>query len=109
MGATTATIRVFVLEPVKQRLDNAARFGTIAYIFPPDSARCSIFDTEDLSDEIITTLKTQSYNPETDYIVITGHQIPVVTMVAALANEYGKFKALLYNAVEHGYIERLLG
>jgi len=109
MGATTAIIRVFVLEPVKQRLDNAARFGKVEYIFPPDAARCSIFDTKDLSDEILASLKTQSYNPDSDYIVITGHQIPVVTMVAALANEYGEFKALLYNAVEHDYIERVLG
>lgn len=103
------TARVFVLEPVKQRIDDAKRFGEIEYIFPHDAMRSSIFDTDSLADEILESLERMDYRPDVDYLVMTGNQIPLVTAVAAIVADYGEFKALLFHAADHCYVERILG
>lgn len=111
MGAATQqrASRVFVLEPVKQRLDDAKRFGQLSYIFPRDAARASIWDSDELANEILDILRRAEYDPQADYIVVTGHQIPLSIAVAAITAEYGEFQVLFFNATDHCYVERVLG
>lgn len=103
------TKRVFLLEPVKQRIDSAVAFGKLEYVFPPDAARSSIWDSDKLTNEILDALEVADYDPSADYIIATGHLVPVVTLVAAVASRYGEFQALLFNAADHCYVQRLLG
>ena len=101
--------RVFLFEPVKQRLQDVSRYGKIEYMFPKDSERASIWDTDTMSDDVIESLEKADYSPEIDFIAITGHLVPLAVMIAAVTNEYGKFRALLFDARDHSYCERMLG
>lgn len=101
--------RVFLFEPVKQRLSDVSRYGDLFYLFDKDSERASIWDTAIMSDDIIASLEKHKYLPDVDYIAITGHLIPLAVMIAAVTNEYGKFRALLFDAKDHSYCERMLG
>lgn len=111
MNATVEnkTARTFLLEPVQYRIDGAARYGPLHYIFPPDAARSSIWETSRLSDEILQRLDRLQYDPNLDYLVVTGHQIALATMIAVVANDYGNFRALFYDMNSREYVERVLG
>lgn len=101
--------RVFFLERAMQRIDSARQFGRITYIFPPHVDRCSIWDTEIFCNDALDRLKELHYDPAIDFIAVTGHIIPLVSLTAALISEYDKIKVLFFNAADYSYNERILG
>ncbi len=101
--------RVFIFERTKQRVDGVLKFGVLTYIFDEHAQRASIFSTQDLSGDVIDSLELQRFDPERDYIAVTGHFVPVAVMLAAVGAFYGKFKALLFDGVALSYVERVLG
>lgn len=105
----TRLVRVFVLEPTDQPTHLAQRFGNLTYVFEEFEERSSIWDTEQLTKEILQQLREDSFDPMKDYVVVTGKNVPLAVYLAAVAAEYGAFQALLYDAKDRQYCERVLG
>jgi hypothetical protein len=100
--------RVFVLEPCRQNLEDAKRFGNVTYLFAEEGSRSSIW-AEGFLVEIVKALTEQGYNPAEDYFLIAGGMAPNVTAVATIASAFGRFKTLLFDAKANSYLERKLG
>lgn len=110
--ASTETARVFVFEQTRQQLDGAAEFGNVLYLFQPNSgrnSRSSIWDTESVAQEICNALIKYNYDPAIDFICISGSCIPLAIYIATVTAEYGRFKALLFDAKDRNYVCRELG
>lgn len=101
--------RVFFFEPTKQRIDDALKFGNGEFIFDEHAARASIWSTQELTAEILESLERQSYDPDKDFIAVTGHFVPVSVMLSAVAGYYGRFKGLMFDGIAHRYVETILG
>lgn len=106
----TMNNRVFLLEPLRNlNVASAQQFGNVQYILPEDCERTSIWRTEEFARQIIDKLYSLHYVPSEDYIAVTGQIVPLAIMIAAIANEWGCFRALLFSATDHSYVERMLG
>ncbi len=58
--------------------------------------------------EILAALRYDAFNPETDYICLTGPVINVSLFLATIVANYdGPFKILMFNANSSKYDERL--
>lgn len=106
------TANVFAFEQTRQDLDGAAEYGQVHYLFQPNSgrnSRSSIWDTENIAEEIIAALNKCNYDPAIDYICISGSIVPLAIYIATVTAEYGRFKALLFDAKDRNYVCRELG
>lgn len=109
---TVRTANVFAFEQTRNNVNGAAEYGEICYLFEPNSgrnSRSSIWDTECVAEEIIAALKHHGYDPAIDYICISGNVVPLAIFIATVTAEYGRFKALLFDAKERNYVCRELG
>lgn len=103
---------VFAFEQTRQQLDGAEEFGVVQYLFQPNSgrnSRSSIWDTESVAQEICEALTKYNYDPAIDFICVSGSCIPLAIYIATVTAEYGRFKALLFDAKERNYVCRELG
>jgi hypothetical protein len=101
--------RAFAIEPSPLSLNDAERFGRVSYIFDDDNSRPSIWNNAKLRTAVLAALQKFSYNPEQDYLILTGQVVLLSFIVAIIANEYGPFKALVFDAPNRAYQERVFG
>lgn len=108
----TRTANVFIFEPTRQSVDPATEFGTVQYLFEPNTgqnSRSSIWETDCVAEEIIATLHKRNYDPAIDFICVSGNAIALAIYIATVVAEYGRIKALLFDARERNYVCRELG
>ncbi len=122
--AERLTSRVFIVEEVRNvPIESAEEFGTIVPLFESAviydkklySTRPSIWEEDEdgkptLIDEILDKLEKYNYDPEKDYILIAGHMIPVVILVAAVVGfgEYEQVKVLFWSPDWKQYVVRTI-
>lgn len=124
ISETKHTSRVFVLEAVQNvPISSAEEYGKIVPLFEAAeipggtsekklySTRPSIW-TEDengsptLIKDILHKLESYNYDPEKDYLLIAGHMIPVVILIAAAVIEYEKVQVLFWSPDWKQYVVR---
>lgn len=101
--------RAILIEPTDQSVEDAERFGPVVCMFDEDGTRPSIWRTDALRKAICERLAELKYNPENDYIILTGQVILLTYFVSVVANEFGTYRALAYSAPDRGYVERNFG
>ena len=99
--------RVIILEPCHVDVSSADRYGELVTLFP--GRRSSPFDTDEYEAEILSGLKSISYDPDEDVICLAGKIVCVSVLCALLAREYGAFGALLFDASGCRYVRRVIG
>lgn len=99
--------RVFILEGLRLKIDQAAAYGPFVYIFGEGQRRSSIWVPE-FQDEILERLKEEGYDPMKDYILIAGHMVSMCTLVATLTREYKRIRVLFFCSTDRTYTERVL-
>ncbi len=100
--------RVFVIEPPRKlTVDGAREFGEIHYLFNSDTRRSSIFDVLNFTRDILDALTRNEYDPNTDYVCVTGSIITVSLMMAALGAKYKQFQILLFSSQQSKYVSKL--
>lgn len=107
-GATktqTRKARAFVLEPFDLPLKNAREYGDVTYVYDKDAERPSIW-SPDFVPDVMRTLDRMGYDPDLDYFVVYGHQVPLVMTLCALAAHGGTVNLLLWSATERRYVAR---
>ena len=99
-----------LLEPVKHDIDisTAAAHGEIVFLFNRGDGKPNIFDDrfQDVIDKRLTEIR---YNPDIDYIVISGQMIAIVTMVGLLTAAYGEIRVLVFSAGDRKYVVKTIG
>lgn len=99
--------RVFILMPHDKDVRRAQRFGEIVYLFG-DENRASIWDGE-LMREAINRLDALKYDPETDYILAVGAQVPLIQFIGAVVDQWEAPQVLLWDMPNRCYVARRLG
>lgn len=94
--------RCFVFQEITSPC-NLVDLGEIVTVF--GDTRPSIFDSEQIENDIADRLEQTAYNPDIDYVVInnaningTAHLLAVVTSI------YGKVKVAMYHPFDKKYI-----
>ena len=98
--------KVFAIESTNLDLGPTREYGDLVYIF--ENSRVSIWDRE-FSQSIVDELFVLGFDPTRDYLVMTGHIVPLVLAVAAAVTAWGTIKLLLWSASERHYTEREVG
>ncbi len=87
-----------------QRYDisGAKEFGEIIYI----SNRERFEDFEELGALILQRLHEESFDPDVDYVAMTGSSVLIPILLGVVLAEYGKVKMLTYSFPKKNYLER---
>lgn len=88
--------RAFVLEPTELSVAKAAEFGEICYFYPSRKDHPGPM-TPYFSVSLLSEAHRLRFDPDEDYVVITGQVLQMTSMVATLVAHYGKLKALYFN------------
>lgn len=89
--------RAFVIEDTTLDVSRAGDFGDVTVLFKRGYPRPSLWESS-YADVLVARLKEMTYDPDEDYIVLSGQMMALVVSVAAIVAAYGKFKALAFNA-----------
>lgn len=106
--------RVLILEKTSDKVDvtPAAEYGELVYVLDRTTRgaqRTSVFDTSRYEEMLLKRLDELRYDPDEDYVCLAGKVICVSVLCALLAREYGAFKALMFDAHESRYVNRVMG
>lgn len=93
--------RSFLVEETTLDVSGAKQHGRLVLLFPPGRYRPSVWEPT-FAQAAISRLEAEGFDPEHDFIVLTGQQLTLVALVAAVVARYGKFRALAFNA--HGSV-----
>ncbi len=102
------TTKIFVIEPTRHDISPAAIYGTLVYLFAPDMHRSSIWSNA-FRDEIFERLDALEFNPDVDYILAAGNQIPLLVLVGGIVARYNHCNILAFNASARQYIPLTVG
>ena len=89
--------RAFLLEDTAHDVTGATSYGTIQTLFTSNVKRPSIW-TDAYSDAILARLREVQFDPDKDFIIISGPLIGLTILAAAISYEYGSFRGLAFNA-----------
>lgn len=85
-------------------LKPAEKFGEVTYLYtdkvPP------IVTPQVVVEEVIERLEHFSFDPDKDFVVLSGSTVNVVLFVAAAILAYEKIKLLIYDPKRNVYYER---
>lgn len=100
----TTTPRVFFVQRTG-RFDTtpADRFGEKKFVV---SAHASVFNPDSLFEEFTQSLDESKFNPDTDFVALTGQAIAVSMLTAYVLARWGRMRALLFDARTGEYEER---
>lgn len=97
--------RVIAIEPCNFDLTPAMVFGEVVFLFERTGERTSIW-SEDFSSCVLDKLEEINYDPDIDFIVVSGAIVTLSLAIAVIAADYGVIKLLLYHSAEAGYVSR---
>ena len=100
--------KVFVIEPTRKELhvDRLQAYGDVKFIFEPNDRRCSVFQHDQFGRLVIDRLNELSYDHNADHLCIVGSVVAIVVTVTALAQHFGRFNALIFDAINANYVPR---
>ena len=100
--------KVFIIERPRNNIDvsDARKFGDIVYVFDHDDRRCGVWQITLFGQTILRRLESLGFDPESDYVCVTGAMVTVLIAIVAVAQRYDEFNALLFNAVNNCYVEK---
>lgn len=96
--------RVIILEPTSLVVTSAKDFGEI--VFVSELSRFNLFNIDDIIEQTKDRLELIKYNPDEDFICLTGNAQKVAIFVAVISGMYSEFSLLLFDAREAKYKER---
>jgi len=96
--------RVFFLEPVKQEVSDAEEFGKIVYLYEYQEARANVF-TNKFQQELKERIIQKNFNPELDYLALTGYQVNIAVAVHILTKMFEEFSVIAYHVPSRSYSE----
>ena len=97
--------KAIVLSETDKDLSSAESYGNLWFIFdrPP-----SPFRVDDLVSGVLQRLSEIDYDPEEDFIVLTGPPDRLATLMGTICSHYdGPFKILIFDATTHKYSLRI--
>lgn len=101
------TSRVFVIEPTRPDfLQGLQEYGEVVFIF--QGSRASLF-SDDFQTQLIASLREHNFDPDEDFVAVTGKQVPLFIFAAAVVANYGEVDALMFSSSERRYIQRTIG
>lgn len=100
------TRKVFVLfEDTKKDVSDAGRFGEITYVYPTNEPHPKVW-TNSFVQDMLKRLSDLQFNPEVDYVVVSGTVVPLVLLLTRLARDYQTLNMLLYDSSVDEYIHK---
>lgn len=105
---TKAHPRVFVAEPVQKDISDALRFGELAVMFPETQHRQSVWEPG-IDYAVMRRLQALKFDAQSDYFLVVGTQVLLMSTAACLTKLHGSFKALYWHASMHEYVSRVVG
>ncbi len=98
---------IYLDNSLRGKTTQAVQFGEVVFLFDEYDTRPSSFDPT-----FQLTLKEKLYeldfDPETDYIAVTGKYINTVLLVATVVVTFGTVSLLLFDARLQRYLETKL-
>ena len=93
--------RVVLVEPVtKFDLSEAERYGTLTTLSPN---LLNPFDVSGAARMMSHALDHMEFNPDEDYLCLTGNTLTVSVMVAVASQKYRRFQMLMFDARRSEY------
>ncbi len=97
--------RVFLPEQSKDfNLKDASRYGDIAFL---SDHRLNPFNPIQLAEDFVRSLKQVNFDPNKDYICMTGKTLILSVMFAVVCSRHKKFNILIFDARNSTYAERI--
>jgi hypothetical protein len=81
-------------------------FGDLNYIFTDKTPEIS--NPQKFIEEVQLRLENFSFDPKTDFIVLTGTTNNVCLFICSAMLAYGEIRLLLFDSVRNSYYERLI-
>lgn len=103
--------RVFVLQKQTKYDVSAAKYYTKSFVYIADNEKISPFDTYALIELIEHKLKVADFDPDVDFICLTGASVLLSLFLATIVRKYSMsttFKLLIYDARKSKYQLRLM-
>jgi hypothetical protein len=88
--------RAFLLEETDLDVTSASAFGAIEVLFSSNVPRPSIW-SDDFEDRVLERLIEVRFNPDRDFIILTGQVVPLVRATTVVSEAYGHFKVLAFD------------
>lgn len=100
------TARVFFISrSMRFNVESAKTFGEPKFVF---EEMPNVFVLDKLVQQIATALELADFNENTDFVAMTGPTAALVTLFSVVIGEYGKARALIFDARSDTYRERIL-
>lgn len=96
--------QVIALKPPQREdfdLSSAKKFGSLCFLFERGESHPSIWSDE-FVDEIRDRLRRINFDPDSDFVLLVGSQVPIIRLVAMLSGEV-HWNALAWNAAARSY------
>ena len=103
--------RVFVLQKQSRYDVSAVKFYSSHILYIADQENLNPFDTTPFAELVEHKLKMNQFDPDNDFICLTGSSVLLSIFLAILVRQYsycGQFKILVYDARRSKYQLRLL-
>lgn len=84
-------------------VDELSNFGPVQYL---TTTHLSPFEGDEIMRNIRLGLKRNQYDPEKDYLVLTGNSVVLAYTMAVFVTEFPKFKMLIFDARNSLYCPR---
>jgi hypothetical protein len=94
--------RAFLLAPATLPVDDASRFGVVTRMFKSWKDH-AVPTHPDFADDVIERLRELKFAPDTDYVILTGQTLAMITLMATVVAEYGEIKTLVYDRAANRY------
>ena len=104
--------RVFLVEQPRRRdldISGLAEFGETTCLFGPSDRRSSIFEARAFCDDVAQQSRRVAFDPANDYYALSGGLAVTCLGLAALLEEYGKIRVLMYDAMRSTYVSKEIG
>lgn len=104
-----APIVVVPTQNPKFNLSAAESFGTLTYLSSKATGKSiNPFKTGAAIEEICERLAQLEYDPDRDFVAMTGGTLLVTLLVLAVVARHGRVKVLFFDAVNNTYVVREL-
>jgi len=103
--------RVFVLQKQQRYDTSAVKYYSKDIVYIIDNEHINPFDTHGFIELVRHRLIMEDFNPNLDFICLTGSSILLSLFLATLVRQYAyqnQFKVLIFDAIKSHYKLRLL-
>lgn len=83
----------------------AKRHGDVKYVFDQNEEKPSIWSAT-YYEHALAKMANQDYDPDLDYLVAAGSQVPLLLLVAHLVARFGQVNLLLFDSTTSEYVHK---